>query len=184
MISRKIKEDRISSLKDSFSRSKGTFLVNCIGMNVTEITELRKTLKTKESEIKVVRNTLARLSLERYSGMKSVFDEHLKKTNAFVFVFGENVSDIAKIIDKTAEESESFQIKCGALDGDTVLTAQDVAQLARLPAREVLQAQFLGVLQASQGKFLRTLQEVPAKMVRLFGAYKQKQELQNKTEEE
>ena len=88
---------------------------------------------------------------------------------------------VAKIIDKTAEESESFQIKCGALDGGTVLTAQDVAQLARLPALEVLQTQFLGVLQASQGKFLRTLQEVPAKMVRLFDAYKQKQELQNKT---
>lgn len=184
MINRKIKEEKVLNLKESFSKAKGTFLVNCIGMNVKEVTKLRKNLKVNESEIKVVRNTLARLSLEDHSNLKSLFDEYLKETNAFVFVFGENVSDVAKIIDKTVEESEAFQIKCGALDENVFLTAQDVARFAKLPSREILQAEFLGLLQASQGKFLRTLQEVPAKTVRLLNTYKQKKELQNKTEEE
>ena len=180
MINRAIKEKRVLHLKESFSKARGAFLVNCIGMNVGEVTELRKTLKAQKSEMKVVRNTLARLSLENHPKLKPLFHEHLSGTNAFVFVFGENVSDVAKVIDKTAEKSEAFQIKCGAL-GENLLTAQDVVRLAGLPSREVLRAQFLGLLQASQGKFLRVLQEVPAKTVRLLNTYKQKQENQNKT---
>lgn len=181
MISRKTKEERALRLKESFSKAKGAFLVNCIGMNAGEATNLRKNLKLKKGEMKVVKNTLAHLSLKDHPNLKSLFHEYLKGANAFVFVFGENVSDVAKIIDKTAEESEAFQIKCGALDGSRLLTARDVAELAKLPSREALRARFLGLLQASQGKFLRVLQEVPAKTVRLLHIYKQKQENQNKT---
>ena len=172
MINRKTKENQVSNLAESFLKSRGTFLVNCIGMNVREMTELRKSLNDKKSEIKIIRNTLARLSLEKHSDMKSAFDEHLSGPNAFVMVFGEDVSDVAKIIDNISEENESFQIKCAVLDGLT-LAPEAVKSFARLPSRDVLRAQFLAVLNAPASKFLGTLQAPSASLLRVLDSYKQ-----------
>ena len=172
MIDRKTKENQVSNLSESFLKSRGTFLVNCIGMNVGEMTALRKSLKGKESEIKVIRNTLARLSLENHSDMKSAFYEHLTGSNAFIMVFGENVSDVAKIIDDMEEENEAFQIKCAILDGLT-LAPQEIKSLGRLPSRDVLRAQFLAVLNAPARKFLGTLKAPASSLLRVLDSYKQ-----------
>lgn len=172
MMNKEMKKKQVSSLSENFSKSKGTFLVSCMGLNVERMTELRKELKGNKSEIKVVRNTLARLSLEDHSGLKPLLYDHLKGTNAFVLVFGEDVSGVAKIIDRLSEEEEVFQIKCGILDG-LALTPGEIKALADLPSKEILQSQFLGVLNALPGKFLRTLQAVPEGMVRVLDSYKE-----------
>ena len=171
MISKSAKEKQISRLSEGFSKSRGTFLVNCVGMNVKQMTSLRKTLKEKKSELKVIRNTLALLSLESHSDTKSAFSEHLKGPNAFVMVFGEDVSGVAKIIDETSEEHNTFQVKCGVLDG-LALSPKQVKSLAHLPSRDVLRAQFLALLQAPAGKFLATLQAAPVSLLRVLDSYK------------
>ena len=172
MMNKEMKKKQVSSLSENFSKSRGTFLVSCMGLNVEKMTELRKELKGNKSEIKVVRNTLARLSLEDHSNLKPLFCDHLKGTNAFVMVFDGEVSGVAKIIDRLSEEEEVFQIKCGVLDG-LALTPGEIKALADLPSKEILQSQFLGVLNALPGKFLRTLQAVPEGMVRVLDSYKE-----------
>ena len=44
MLTRAQKADRISKLSDNLSRAKATFLVDFIGMDVEQVTGLRKTL--------------------------------------------------------------------------------------------------------------------------------------------
>ncbi|MCY4512760.1 MAG: 50S ribosomal protein L10 [Bdellovibrionales bacterium] len=172
MVGKEVKKKQVAALSENFSKSRGTFLVNCIGLNVEEMTGLRKNLKSKQANITVIRNTLARLALANRSDMKEAYEPFIKGSNAFVMAFGEDVPSVAKTLYDFQEENEVFKIKCGLLDG-SALSSAEVAQLAKLPSREVLRASFLAVLSASPSKFLRTLQAVPGDFVRVLNSYKE-----------
>lgn len=172
MVSKETKKQQVASLSENFSKSRGTFLVNCIGLNVEEMTSLRKTLKSKQANITVIRNTLARLALKKHSYMKEAYEPLMKGPNAFILAFGEDVPSVAKVLHDFMEDSEVFQVKCGLLDGSVLSTAA-VSELAKLPSREILRARFLSVLAASPTKFLGTLQAVPGGFARLLNSYKE-----------
>ena len=60
MLTRAQKAERISELSDRFARAKATFVVDFNGMDVEQVTNLRKGLRKIDAEMKVVRNTLAK----------------------------------------------------------------------------------------------------------------------------
>ena len=63
MMTRSQKATAISDLSERFGKAKAAFLVDYKGMNVEEVTELRKQLNRIQAEMKVVRNTLAKRAL-------------------------------------------------------------------------------------------------------------------------
>ena len=158
---------------DSFSKAKASFLVNCIGLNAAEITELRKNLKRNNGDIKVIRNTLARLALKDYKELKENYESSMEGSNAFVFAF-DDAAGVAKIISGMSEENEIFKIKCGTLDGK-LMTDKDVAVLSKLPSLDVLRGQFVGLLASPMTTFVRTLQAVPEGFARVLGGKQDKE---------
>ena len=64
MITRADKEQEIKFLTERFAKSKGAFVVDFKGMKVEQVTSLRKLLHKSDSEMKVVRNTLAKRALK------------------------------------------------------------------------------------------------------------------------
>ncbi len=168
MLSRQKKTIQMEQLAERLSRARGSFLVSCIGLNVERMTALRKDLKGGDGDIQVIRNTLAKIVLDKHPRLKEAYEPHLKGPNGFVLAFGEP-SAAAKIIGEISEESEKFSIKCGVLDGKT-LTAEDISVLAKLPPLPILRAQLLGALSAPMAKFLGTLEAAPASFVRLLAA--------------
>lgn len=174
MLSRTAKKSQVAKLSDSFSRSKASFLVNCIGLNAEKMTELRKSLKQNQGDIQIIRNTLSLIALQDEAALKTAYESLLKGPNAFVLAF-EDVAKIAKILDDFSENNEVFQIKGAVLDG-LALSKTEVKTLAKLPSMEVLKSQFLGLLSAPLSKFLATVKEAPQSFVRLL-AEKSKQKL-------
>ena len=174
MLSREKKKNQVSYLSEDFSKAKASFLVNCIGLNVEQMTELRKSLKQKRGDIKVIRNTLARLALNNHPELKGSYESHLSGPNAFVLAF-EDMTEVAKIVDEACKENEVFQIKCGVLEGKE-LNSQEIKDFAKLPPLKVLQAQFLALLSAPLSKFLGTLQAAPEAFVRILNTYKEKKQ--------
>ena len=172
MVSKEKKERQVSALSKSFSKTRGTFLVNCIGLNVERMTNLRKDLKSRQADITLIRNTLAGLALKARPDMKEIYEPLLKGPNAFVLAFGEDIPAVAKTLKDFQEENETFQIKQGLLDGNA-LSPEDVTELARLPSREVLRARFLSVLSAVPSKFLGALQAVPEGFVRVLDSHRE-----------
>ena len=168
MLSRETKKAQVQQLTDSLSRSKASFLVNCIGLNVEQMTELRKNLKQNQGNIQIIRNTLSLRAMENNEVVKKAYSPFMKGPNAFVLAF-EDVAKVAKIIDKLSEESEIFKIK-GAVLENKVLNQSEIKTLAQLPSHEVLKAQFLGLLSAPLTKFLSTMKEAPQGFVRLLSA--------------
>jgi len=171
MLNRETKKLQVAKLSDHFSRSKASFLVNCIGLNVGQMTELRKNLKQNQGDIQVIRNTLSLRAMEKTEALKKVYSPQMEGPNAFVLAF-EDPAKVAKIIDQFSEDNEIFKIKGAVLD-DVSLSRNEVKALARLPSVEVLKSQFLGLLSTPLTKFLSTVQEVPQGFVRLLSAKKE-----------
>ncbi len=171
MMTREKKSQEISSISERLGRSKAAFLVDFKGMDVESVTALRKALKPVQSEMKVVRNTLAIRALSDHPQMKPVLEDKFVGTNAIVFAF-DDPSAAAKTLAKFGEDVEAFQIKTGVLDGN-LLDERAIKQLATLPTKPELQAMLLAVFAAPMTKILGTMQAVPEGFVRVLNAYKE-----------
>lgn len=168
MMTRSTKEQEIKALTDKFQKAKAAFLVDFKGMKVEQVTQLRKKLHPVESEMKVVRNTLAIRALQGFPEMEKAISKSFKGTNAIVFAYGD-VSASAKTLSTFAKDVELLQLKTGVMDNQA-MDASKITYLATLPSKDVLRAQLLGVFQAPASKLARTLNEVPASLARVLNA--------------
>lgn len=172
MMTRADKQTKISNLSDKFSRAKAAFLVDFKGMKVEQVTTLRKQLHPVESEMQVVRNTLAVKALEKYPQASAAISKFFVGTNAIVFAYGD-VTASAKVLAEFAKGVELLQLKTGVMDG-AHLDAEKIKFLSTLPGKDVLRAQFLGLLQAPMSKFVGTLNAVPSGFARVLAAKQEK----------
>jgi len=170
MLTRARKTELVTELNEKFEKSKATFLVNCIGMNVDSITQLRKKLVGMGSEIKVVRNTLALRALENFEEEKNILESKMIGPNAFVFSY-EDPSASAKALVEESKSSDHFEVKSGVMSGQE-LNAQKVEYLSKLPGKDELRAKLLGTLQAPAQNFVRVLNAVPSGLVNVLSAKK------------
>ena len=176
MLTRTQKQESIASLSEHFRRAKASFLVDFKGMNVEQITSLRKKLYESNARLQVVRNTLARKALsEHHSELDKLIGEDFVGMNAITFAF-DDISLPAKILIK----EEALKVKKGVMEGPILLDFAAIKRLSSLPSKQELQARFLALLSSPASKFLYLIKGVPEKFVRLLGAYQEKQEKQEK----
>lgn len=154
----------VASLHEKFQQAEVTLLASPKGLTVGEVTQLRRQLRAVNGELKVAKNTLARLAVAETSS--SPIRDLLEGPNALVFGYGDPVA-VAKVLVKYSEGNKNLTIRGGVLGGRT-LAVEAVTDLAKLPSREVLLAQLLGLLQAPATQLLRTLNEPGARLVRLI----------------
>ena len=173
MMTRADKEQEIKIIADKLMKSKAAFLIDFKGMKVSQVTELRKKLNPVESEMQVVRNTLAKRALKDFPEMEKALSSSFKGTNAIIFAYGD-ISASAKTLSTFAKDVEVLQLKSGVMEG-RVLDQSKIQYLSTLPSKDVLRAQLLGVLAAPASKFVRTLNAVPSGFVRVLAAYQEKQ---------
>ncbi|MEH6942020.1 50S ribosomal protein L10 [Bacillus sp. JJ722] len=138
------KKQIVSEIADKMKSSKSTIVVDYRGLNVAEVTELRKQLREAGVEFKVYKNSLTRLAAD--SVELSALNEALTGPNAIAFS-DEDVVAPAKILNDFAKKHEALEIKAGVIEG-TVATKEEVKALAELPSREGLLSMLLSVLQA------------------------------------
>lgn len=138
------KKQIVQEIADKMKSSKSTIVVDYRGLNVTEVTELRKQLREAGVEFKVYKNSLTRLAAD--SVELSALNESLTGPNAIAFS-NEDVVAPAKILNDFAKKHEALEIKAGVIEGN-VATQEEVKALAELPSREGLLSMLLSVLQA------------------------------------
>lgn len=161
-MTRATKEAEVEAIAERFQRAKGAFIIDFKGMKVEQVTSLRKKLHQTKSEMKVVRNTLARRALKSHPKVEGFLGSKLTGTNALVFSF-EEVNATAKVLADFAKDIEVLQIKTGVMDGEGLDEAR-IKFLATLPGKNELRAMFLGVLNAPGNKLARCLAEYAKKL--------------------
>lgn len=144
MITRAEKEQQVKALGEQLAKARGAFIVDFKGMRVEQVTNLRKKLNQAESEMKVVRNTLAKRAFKDHPAAEKALSSTMKGTNAVVFSYGE-VNATAKVLADFAKDVEVLQIKTGMMDGEA-LNNDKIKFLATLPGKNEMRAMFLGTL--------------------------------------
>ncbi|MDX1770087.1 MAG: 50S ribosomal protein L10 [Planococcaceae bacterium] len=143
------KQVRVEEITEKFKGAATAVVVDYRGLNVSQLTELRKQLREAGVEFKVYKNTMTRRATE-VAGLEGL-NEFLTGPNAIAFS-SEDVVAPAKIINDFAKKNEQLEIKAGVIEG-TIASADDIKALAELPSREGLLSMLLSVLQAPMRNF-------------------------------
>lgn len=162
MITRADKEQEIKLITEKFGKAKGAFIVDFKGIKVEQVTNLRKKLNAAESEMKVVRNTLAKRAFKDHPAIETAFANSMKGTNAIVFSYGE-VNATAKTLADFAKDVEVLQIKSGVMDGAALDDAK-IKFLATLPGKDQCRAMLLGTLLGAGSALARCLNAYAEKL--------------------
>lgn len=134
----------VEEIADKLKAAKTTVVVDYRGLNVSEVTELRKQLREAGIEFKVYKNSLTRRAAE--ASELAGLNDALTGPNAIAFS-NEDVVAPAKILNDFAKKHEALEIKAGVIEGN-VASLEDIKALAELPSREGLLSMLLSVLQA------------------------------------
>ncbi|MGJ9384565.1 50S ribosomal protein L10 [Salipaludibacillus sp. CF4.18] len=127
-------------LKDSVA----TIVVDYRGLDVSEITELRKQLREANVDFKVYKNSMVRRATETTD--LSGIDEQLVGPTAIAFS-NDDVIAPAKILNNFAKDHNALELKAGIIEG-RVASLEEIKALASLPSREGLLSMLLNVMQA------------------------------------
>jgi len=141
---RKNKEEVVAHYVEQFARSQALIFADYRGLTVADVTGLRSEIRESGNSFLVVKNTLAKVALER-AGL-SVPEDVFFGPVAIGLCF-EDVAPVAKALDKIAQDTKILNLK-GALLGDVFVGPDQAKALADLPSREVLLAQVVGAVQA------------------------------------
>lgn len=138
------KKQLVQEISEKLQASKSVVFVDYRGLDVAEVTELRKQLREAGVEFKVYKNTMMRRATEA----TNFADLNDKLVGPTAVAFGaEDVVAPAKIINEFAKKHEDLEIKAGIIEG-TIASVEEVKALAELPSREGLLSMLLSVLQA------------------------------------
>ncbi len=171
---REKKEKVVAELKELFSQSSAAVLVDTCGIESSAVVALRRELHQSGSQMKVIKNTLARIAAKE-TPFESIANQ-FEQTKTLVFHSSDPVTQ-AKILTQFAKEQKEFSIHGGLLvtgDRTDVLTPEQVEALSKLPPKEELIVKLLFIFNAPITQFVRTLNEVPASFVRVLSAISQR----------
>ncbi|NLC10829.1 MAG: 50S ribosomal protein L10 [Firmicutes bacterium] len=172
MATRQEKEQQVAELKEKFARARVMILADYRGLNVSNFNLLRRQLQEQQAEIKVVKNTLAKIAVKDI-GLDSLND-FLEGQTAITFGFEDPVVP-AQLLMKYAKEHTQLKVKAGMLEGK-LLGKDEVKALSDLPSREVLIARAVGGLAAPLSSFVGVLQANLRNFVYVLQAVKEKKE--------
>ena len=156
-VTRADKEAELQQLEKAFKGSDSAILVDYKGMNVPQVTELRRQLRTAKAGYKVVKNTIAKRALKGTS--LAVLEQYFKGTTAVAYTSADPVA-LAKTLTTFVKTAPTLTIKAAIVSGRAI-TPAEVAELASLPGRPELLAKLLYVLQAPMVQIVSVLNAAP-----------------------
>ena len=160
------KESFVSRVKaDLSSASVVIALDRSFGITVEEITQLRKNMNDVDSNLKVLKNTLAKIAM-RDSSLEQLSDS-LKGPTALAY--SNNPVGMSKALSNFVKKNDKMKILGGVMDGKYI-SAAVVVELASLPSVDELRAKIIGLLTASATKIVRTIKEPAAMIARVVSA--------------
>ena len=164
------KVERVSELKERIEGSTALLLTDYRGLTVSEITELRASLRAGGARFSVIKNTLMRRALDQTdaAGLASLFEG----PSAVAFVTDDPVA-AAKSVTVAARRFPFLVLKGAFVEG-RVLSADEAKALADLESREVMLSKLAGMMKTEIARAASAFQATQARFLSLLEAFKPK----------
>jgi large subunit ribosomal protein L10 len=139
------KEAVVAEVATQIQESEAVFAVDYRGISVPQAAELRVKLNDAGARFRVVKNTLTLLAADKAGAdpLKEVLDGPTAFT--FVATEGGDVALAAKALAQFRRETELLEFKGGVMNGEA-LSPEQIGEIARLPAKDVLYGQLVGMI--------------------------------------
>ncbi|MFD1172763.1 50S ribosomal protein L10 [Oceanobacillus picturae] len=143
------KKQVVDEITEKFRASQTSVVVDYRGLDVAEVTELRKQLREAGIDFKVYKNSMARRAVE--AAELNELSDVLVGPTALAFS-NDDVVAPARILNDFAKKHEALEIKGGVIEGK-VATLDQIKELADLPNYEGMVSMLLSVLTAPVRNF-------------------------------
>jgi large subunit ribosomal protein L10 len=179
VMSRADKSAAVSELTGDFKKSVVSVIADYRGLTVMQMTTLRRNLRKAGCKAKVVKNTLARLSVKSATagGAESEvtrFLDTLTGPSFVVFSDSDPIAPTKVLVDfATTKGNEKFRVKGCWLDGAFVDPA-GVTELSKMPGRLETLAMLLNLISAPATRLARVMNESGTCVARVVEAQRKK----------
>jgi len=172
MLSKAAKSEIVKEFSEVFKANPTVLLVEYKGLSVSEIEGLRTELKGADAKLKVVKNKLLKIAAK---------DTEIEQLNDLltgptaIAVCDSDATAAAKVFVKSAKDQPLLVIKGGLVDGSLV-NAEEIAAISKLPSRQEMMAQLLGALSSPMSNLLGALTQMQTKLLYALEAVKDTKE--------
>jgi large subunit ribosomal protein L10 len=161
------KTEKTETLEQLAAALKGVdsaILFDYKGLNVPQVTELRRQVRAAKGQYRVVKNTLARRALKGTEF--EPLSEFFQGATAIAFTGTDPVA-LAKTLTTFAKTAPQLLIKAAVVQGRKIQAAE-VNELAQLPGRPELYAKLLFLLSAPMVRLVTVLNAAPQALLNVL----------------
>ncbi len=169
VISKDKKKQIVEELASEFKESRLNIVSDLRGLTVPEIDELRKKVRQTSGVVKVVKNTMARLALNKNKLEYS--NDMFSGPTALIYTKSEPVN-LSKVIIEYSEDHDNFDIKGGILNNE-IIDEKIINALAKLPSRDELIAKTVGSIKSPLNNLVYVLGNPIKKLVYVLNSIQQ-----------
>ena len=163
---------KVEELNEVFQKAKAAVLADYQGIDAPELTQLRRHMRARSVDFRVIKNTLARQAAKNTPF--EMLDEEFKGPVSLVVSYEDPIAP-AKALAEFAKSgaSKSPKVLCGVVEGKKV-APEEVKALADLPSKEVLIAIMLAVFNGPTTNFVGVFNSLLRKLVGTLDAIREK----------
>ena len=165
------KREAVAKLNEVFANASSVVVTKYSGLNVAEISDLRRQMRKAGATFKVTKNRLTKLAIDgtRYASISDLF------AGPTAIAYSDDPVAPAKVAVDFAKGNNKLVVLGGAM-GDSQLDVDGVKALASLPSLDELRGKFVGLLQAPATKLAGVIQAPSSQLARVLSAQGSKEE--------
>ena len=160
------KQQLVETLQQDLADTVCMVVTHQTGLNVAEVTQLRRQVRNAGASFRVTKNRLARRALAGtpFETLVPLF------TGPTAIAFSRDPIAAAKVVVDFANRNDKLSIIGGGLAGRP-LDAAGVKELATLPSLDGLRGKLVGLLQAPAARLATVIQAPAVQLARVLAAY-------------